>query len=68
MKRGLTVVLVFLMLFSFFAISEVSATVYVSSKGGTTIAGLEQLRAGELEKTVENACKACTKRAYELSK
>ena len=40
----------------------------VSSKGGTTIAGLEQLRAGELEKTVENACKACTKRAYELSK
>lgn len=35
MKRGLTVVLVFLMLFSFFAISEVSATVYVSSKGGT---------------------------------
>ena len=40
----------------------------VSSKGGTTIAGLEQLRAGNLEQTVENACKACTKRAYELSK
>lgn len=40
----------------------------VSSKGGTTIAGLEQLRAGDLEKTVENACKACTQRAYELSK
>ena len=40
----------------------------VSSKGGTTIAGLEQLRAGKLEQTVENACKACTKRAYELSK
>lgn len=40
----------------------------VSSKGGTTIAGLEQLREGNLEKTVNNACKACTKRAYELSK
>lgn len=40
----------------------------VSSKGGTTIAGLEQLRAGNLEQTVDNACKACTKRAYELSK
>jgi len=40
----------------------------VSSKGGTTIAGLEQLRAGDLEETVYNACKACTKRAYELSK
>lgn len=40
----------------------------VSSKGGTTIAGLEQLRAGNLEDTVNNACKACTKRAYELSK
>lgn len=40
----------------------------VSSKGGTTIAGLEQLRAGNLEKIVDNACKACTKRAYELSK
>ena len=40
----------------------------VSSKGGTTIAGLEQLRAGNLEQVVENACKACTKRAYELSK
>lgn len=40
----------------------------VSSKGGTTIAGLEKLREGELSKTVENCCKACTKRAYELSK
>lgn len=40
----------------------------VSSKGGTTIAGLDQLRAGNLEQTVDNACKACTKRAYELSK
>jgi pyrroline-5-carboxylate reductase len=40
----------------------------VSSKGGTTIAGLEQLRAGNLNETVQNCCKACTKRAYELSK
>ena len=40
----------------------------VSSKGGTTIAGLEKLREGELEKTVENCCKACVNRAYELSK
>lgn len=40
----------------------------VSSKGGTTIAGLEKLREGNLEKTVENCCKACTNRAYELSK
>ena len=40
----------------------------VSSKGGTTIAGLEKLREGNLEKTVEECCKACTNRAYELSK
>lgn len=40
----------------------------VSSPGGTTIAGLEQLEKNELLKTVNNACKACTKRAYELSK
>ncbi len=40
----------------------------VSSKGGTTIAGLEQLRAGKLEETVVSCCEACTKRAYELSK
>lgn len=40
----------------------------VSSKGGTTIAGLEQLRLGKLEEAVKNACEACTKRAYELSK
>ena len=40
----------------------------VSSKGGTTIAGLEKLRSGKLEDAVNNACKACTKRAYELSK
>ena len=40
----------------------------VSSKGGTTIAGLEKLREGCLSKAVEDCCKACTKRAYELSK
>lgn len=40
----------------------------VSSKGGTTIAGLEKLREGKLEETVKNCCEACTKRAYELSK
>lgn len=40
----------------------------VSSKGGTTIAGLEKLYEGNLEETAKNACKACTKRAYELSK
>ena len=40
----------------------------VSSKGGTTIAGLDKLREGGLPKAVEDCCKACTKRAYELSK
>ncbi len=40
----------------------------VSSKGGTTIAGLEKLREGGLEETVKRCCQACTKRAYELSK
>ncbi|MCL2637056.1 MAG: pyrroline-5-carboxylate reductase [Oscillospiraceae bacterium] len=40
----------------------------VSSKGGTTLAGLEQLRLGGLEVIVKNACEACTKRAYELGK
>lgn len=39
----------------------------VSSKGGTTIAGLEKLREGNLENTVKKACEACTKRAYELA-
>lgn len=40
----------------------------VSSKGGTTIEGLKKLREGNLEQTVSECCKACTKRAYELSK
>lgn len=38
----------------------------VSSPGGTTIAGLEQLYKGELVSDVISACDACTKRAYEL--
>ena len=40
----------------------------VSSKGGTTIAGLDKLRANDLNKAVRECCEACTKRAYELSK
>lgn len=40
----------------------------VSSPGGTTLKGLDELYKGELTKVVDNACTACTKRAYELSK
>ena len=40
----------------------------VSSPGGTTLAGLDELYKGNLAETVNNACSACTKRAYELSK
>lgn len=40
----------------------------VSSPGGTTLAGLDKLYSNELEKAVDEACEACTKRAYELSK
>lgn len=39
----------------------------VSSPGGTTIAGLDQLYDGKLTDVVNNACTACTKRAYELA-
>ena len=39
----------------------------VSSPGGTTLAGLDKLYAGNLEETVKEACRACTKRAYELA-
>ena len=40
----------------------------VSSKGGTTIAGLDKLRANSLDKAVKECCEACTARAYELAK
>lgn len=40
----------------------------VSSPGGTTLAGLDRLYANDIVKTVDEACTACTKRAYELSK
>ncbi len=40
----------------------------VSSPGGTTLAGLDELYKGKLEETVGKCCEACTKRAYELSK
>ena len=39
----------------------------VSSPGGTTLAGLDKLYAGGLEEVVKEACRACTKRAYELA-
>ena len=39
----------------------------VSSPGGTTLQGLEALRANGLPQAVQAACEACTKRAYELS-
>lgn len=39
----------------------------VSSKGGTTIAGLEKLCDGRFSKAVEDCCMACTARAYELA-
>ncbi|MDR2560003.1 MAG: pyrroline-5-carboxylate reductase [Oscillospiraceae bacterium] len=47
-----------------FGIDELIAQ--VSSKGGTTLAGLEALRSGGFEQIVKNACEACTKRAHEL--
>lgn len=40
----------------------------VSSPGGTTLKGLDELYAGNLTEIVDKACKSCTKRAYELSK
>lgn len=40
----------------------------VSSKGGTTIAGLAALRENGIEKAVTECCKKCTARAYELTK
>lgn len=40
----------------------------VSSKGGTTIAGLESFREDGLEKMIKKACDCCTKRAEKLAK
>jgi len=40
----------------------------VSSPGGTTVAGLQQLRESGFQEAVKSACEACTKRAYELGK
>ncbi len=40
----------------------------VSSPGGTTIAGLDDLYRGNLTDTVKKCCESCTRRAYELSK
>jgi pyrroline-5-carboxylate reductase len=40
----------------------------VSSPGGTTLKGLDELYKGNLTGIVDKACEACTKRAYELSK
>ncbi len=39
----------------------------VSSKGGTTIAGLDGLKEMKLEDAVQVACEKCVKRAYELT-
>ncbi len=39
----------------------------VCSPGGTTLAGMEELYAGNLTDVVGNACTACTRRAYELA-
>lgn len=40
----------------------------VSSPGGTTLKGLDELYTGDLVGIVDKACTSCTKRAYELSK
>ncbi len=40
----------------------------VSSPGGTTLAGLDELYKGNLEEMVGKCCDSCTRRAYELSK
>ncbi len=39
----------------------------VSSPGGTTLAGLDKLYAGDLTGTVQKCCESCTARAYELA-
>jgi pyrroline-5-carboxylate reductase len=40
----------------------------VSSKGGTTVAGLEEFERNDFLGCIEKSCKKCTQRAYELSK
>lgn len=40
----------------------------VSSPGGTTLKGLDELYKGDLEGIVSKCCESCTNRAYELSK
>ncbi len=40
----------------------------VCSKGGTTLAGLEKLKEGNLTKIVDNCCVACSNRSRELGK
>lgn len=40
----------------------------VSSPGGTTLAGLQELYDGKMTDAVMKACESCTRRAYELSK
>ncbi|MCH5194574.1 MAG: pyrroline-5-carboxylate reductase [Oscillospiraceae bacterium] len=40
----------------------------VSSPGGTTLAGLQELHEGKMTDIVRKACESCTRRAYELSK
>ena len=40
----------------------------VSSPGGTTLRGLDEFYAGNLEGVVKKACESCVRRAYELSK
>lgn len=40
----------------------------VSSPGGTTLAGLDELYKENLTDVVNRACESCTRRAYELSK
>ena len=39
----------------------------VSSPGGTTLAGLDRLYAGNLTQVVRGCCESCTDRAYELA-
>lgn len=40
----------------------------VSSPGGTTLAGLQAFYDGDLQSMVDDVCKRCVNRAYELSK